>query len=84
MRLEGCGGPGPTAAHGSRRPAPPGSHHEAPREARSFHPVMAGLDPAIPLRRRMCSPDRDHRDKPGDDGEGARRFKAIDFLPICL
>jgi hypothetical protein len=39
---------------------------------------MAGLDPAIPLRRAQCVPKRDHRDikaftpvfdglKPGDD-----------------
>jgi hypothetical protein len=32
--------------------------------------VMAGLDPAIPLRRARCVPKRDHRDKPGDDGSG--------------
>jgi len=28
---------------------------------------MAGLDPAIPLRLALCSPDRDGRDKPGHD-----------------
>ena len=28
---------------------------------------MAGLVPAIPLRDAQCHPDRDHRDKPGDD-----------------
>jgi len=29
--------------------------------------VMAGLVPAIPIIEALCSPDRDHRDKPGDD-----------------
>jgi predicted cobalt transporter CbtA len=29
---------------------------------------MAGLVPAIPLMPASCPPDRDHRDKPGDDG----------------
>jgi hypothetical protein len=29
--------------------------------------VIAGLVPAISLRRIMCSPDRDGRDKPGHD-----------------
>jgi hypothetical protein len=30
--------------------------------------VMAGLVPAISLRKaRLCVPDRDRRDKPGDD-----------------
>ena len=29
--------------------------------------VMAGLVPAIPLRRALCVPKRGHRDKPGDD-----------------
>jgi hypothetical protein len=29
--------------------------------------VMAGLVPAIPLREALRSPDRDHRDEPGDD-----------------
>ena len=29
--------------------------------------VMAGLVPAIPITKAPCSPDRDHRDKPGDD-----------------
>jgi hypothetical protein len=29
--------------------------------------VMAGFIPAIPLRGAPCQPDRDHRDKPGDD-----------------
>jgi hypothetical protein len=28
---------------------------------------MAGLVPAIPLRMASCSPERDRRDKPGDD-----------------
>jgi len=28
---------------------------------------MAGLDPAIPLRRAPCHPDRGHLDKPGDN-----------------
>src|SRR5437868_547544 len=28
---------------------------------------MAGLVPAIPLRRALCSPHRDRRVKPGDD-----------------
>ena len=60
------------------------SHHEAPREARSFHPVMAGPVPAIPLRRRMCSPDRDHRDKPGDDGKERGVSKLLTYMPIVL
>jgi len=31
--------------------------------------VMAGLVPAIPIQgARLCAPERDHRDKPGDDG----------------
>jgi hypothetical protein len=31
--------------------------------------VMAGLDPAIPLKvARLCPHDRDRRVKPGDDG----------------
>jgi hypothetical protein len=30
---------------------------------------MAGLVPAIPLRRAQCVPKRGHRDKPGDDKE---------------
>jgi hypothetical protein len=29
--------------------------------------VIAGLDPAIPLRKAMCVPYRDGRDKPGHD-----------------
>jgi hypothetical protein len=29
---------------------------------------MAGLVPAIPIRRAQCPPKRDRRDKPGDDG----------------
>jgi len=29
---------------------------------------MAGLVPAISLRRAQCVPKRGHRDKPGDDG----------------
>jgi DNA-3-methyladenine glycosylase len=32
--------------------------------------VMAGLVPAISLRKATCPPERDHRDKPGDDIEG--------------
>ncbi len=32
--------------------------------------VMAGLVPAISLRLARCSPDRDRRVKPGDDGCG--------------
>jgi|BarGraIncu00222A_1022003.scaffolds.fasta_scaffold04138_6 hypothetical protein len=28
---------------------------------------MAGFVPAIPLRRALCIPKRDHRAKPGDD-----------------
>ncbi len=28
---------------------------------------MAGLVPAISLRKALCSPERGHRDKPGDD-----------------
>jgi hypothetical protein len=31
-------------------------------------PVPAELVPAIPLMPASCPPDRDHRDKPGDDG----------------
>jgi uncharacterized membrane protein len=34
--------------------------------------VIAGLDPAIPLRRALCAPDRDGRVKPGHDILGAR------------
>jgi hypothetical protein len=31
--------------------------------------VMAGLVPAIPIHGApLCAPERDHRDKPGDDG----------------
>jgi hypothetical protein len=29
--------------------------------------VMAGLVPAIPIVKALCSIHRDHRDKPGDD-----------------
>jgi len=28
---------------------------------------MAGLVPAIPINRALCHPERDRRDKPGDD-----------------
>ena len=31
--------------------------------------VMAGLVPAVPLREARCPPNRDRRDKPGDDEE---------------
>jgi len=30
-------------------------------------PVLAGLVPAIPIIGAPCPPDRDRRDKPGDD-----------------
>src|SRR5258706_15594035 len=33
---------------------------------------MAGLVPAIPMMGALCPPDRDRRDKPGDDESGAR------------
>ena len=40
---------------------------------------MAGLVPAIPLREPPCSPNRDRRDKPGDDdGEG------VELVGKCL
>ena len=29
--------------------------------------VMAGLVPAVPLRKALCPSKRGHRDKPGDD-----------------
>ncbi|TKT71335.1 hypothetical protein YH63_007875 [Afipia massiliensis] len=35
--------------------------------------VMAGLVPAISITRAPCSPNRDHRDKPGDDRLRAKR-----------
>jgi hypothetical protein len=39
---------------------------------------MAGLVPAIPIRKARRSSDRDHRDKPGDDSEeGAPAFPAL-------
>jgi hypothetical protein len=30
--------------------------------------VVAGLVPATPIRKALCPPKRDRRDKPGDDG----------------
>ena len=37
--------------------------------------VMAGLDPAIPLRdATRCHPKRGHRDKPGDDKSKTQPF----------
>jgi hypothetical protein len=43
---------------------------------------MAGLDPAIPLRDALCSPKRDHRDKPGDDKEKVGPYwNLMDFTP---
>jgi hypothetical protein len=47
---------------------------------------MAGLDPAIPLRRAQSVPKRDHRDKPGDDnGEFSGNRLLTTFLArtIC-
>ncbi len=42
------------------------------RLSQHTQPVMAGLVPAIPLSdARPCLPNRDRRDKPGDDGERA-------------
>src|SRR5688500_17335862 len=35
---------------------------------RSSWPGLSGLDPAIPIPGARCSPERDRRDKPGDDG----------------
>jgi hypothetical protein len=32
--------------------------------------VIAGLDPAIPIRRALCLDNRDRRVKPGHDGWG--------------
>jgi len=40
---------------------------------------MAGLVPAISLRDAQCSPNRDHRDKPGDDKLSLPRSRAIYF-----
>jgi hypothetical protein len=36
--------------------------------------VMAGLVPAIPIRRAQCLHKRDRRDKPGDDEAMPSRF----------
>src|SRR5262252_5861027 len=44
-----------------------GSDRNAGKTRGGFHFVMAGLVPAIPIIRALCSPDRDRRDKPGDD-----------------
>ena len=38
--------------------------------------VMAGLVPAIPIIGHLCHPDRDRRDKPGDD--------ATSFAPVTI
>jgi len=45
--------------------------------------VMAGLDPAIPLRKALhhCVPKRDHQVKPGDDAE--ERSLAFVFAVIA-
>jgi hypothetical protein len=40
------------------------------------HLVMAGLVPAIPINLAWCHPDRDRRDKPGDD--------AMSFAPVMI
>jgi hypothetical protein len=40
----------------------------------SSHVVMAGLVPAIPIRA-VCHPDRDRRDKPGDDARGFALYR---------
>jgi hypothetical protein len=40
------------------------------------HLVMAGLVPAIPINLALGHPDRDRRDKPGDD--------AISFAPATI
>src|SRR5713101_636476 len=44
--------------------------------ANSWHSrlVMAGLVPAIPINLALCHPDRDRRDKPGND--------AMSFAPV--
>ena len=49
-----------------------------------FESVMAGLDPAIPLRNALCLPKRNHRDKPGDDGSifGRRRAMNADIAAL--
>ena len=44
---------------------------------------MAGLVPVIPIIDAQCPPDRDRRDKPGDDEPAATRFaphRNHDFL----
>ena len=41
--------------------------------------VMAGLDPAIPLRDALCPTKRDHRVKPGDDKENVARPRAYKY-----
>jgi len=43
----------------------------------SSHSVMAGLVPAIPIIGAPCHPDRDRRDKPGDDQSAATRFASL-------
>ena len=40
---------------------------------------MAGLVPAIPLRRGIYVPKRDRRDKPGDDKEGGLNAGQSEF-----
>jgi hypothetical protein len=43
---------------------------------------MAGLVPAIPLRRALNPDNRDARVKPGNDASEGGRFKDINALPI--
>src|SRR5262245_33406061 len=46
---------------------------ESPRRS---HSVMAGLVPAIPIFMALCLPDRDRRDKPGDDASPITRSQS--------
>jgi len=43
----------------------------------SSYLVMAGLIPAIPIIGALCPPDRDRRDKPGDDEPAAASFAPV-------
>ena len=68
-----CGAPCPSLFRGVRLKAHLARGARAiPRgclkiESRIKTVVMAGLVPAIPITKAPCSPNRDHRDKPGDD-----------------
>ena len=55
------------------------------RESMQIQNFMAGLAPAIPLRKALCPPKRDRRVKPGDDGWCVWRpaLPASRRLPPC-